>query len=665
MGLLTSTFPTDYGGTVVQRGEDTAASSGGDSSKTVPAATGTTATILIPEGLHSLKDRDILVLTIGEQNAVAAVQAAVPCIAITTAWAWVAAGHGRNDQEFDGSDDLVPVEPLVEVARSYDRVLILGGSDALSHTSDRRGLECLAEALSRQNLSARVSFCPPAVVLQAGERRVLDQDLAGWLAADGRTARAGLPSLFFAAEVSACSGITDSFNGRMIADLFRSELAYSRGEWNVWNGRIWSRDSDDTRRKLASRVAALYRTHSERLQKLVTAATGAFGNSKYLPAPVAAWAGIVSPVINAARKAGVQVQNVRTMDDGFSVAQGHLRVAADAWDRDPHLLSVPNGVVDLRTGELLPHSPEFRMTRIAGCAYDPNAKAPAFQSFLAQMQPDPEVRAYLQRLVGYAATGEAREQKFFTFLGGGSNGKGTFIGLMMDALGEYAKKANVGLLAQQAPDKPRNDVAALAGARLVSISELPENFRVDMAMIKWMTGEDIMTARFLHGEFFQFRPCFTPILDTNFPLVIRENTEAASRRPVTLLWPVRISMEQQDKQLRIRLLRELPGILAWIVEGARQYYASGLGTLKESKVGGLTAPIDPFTGWFQACVERDPAGRVQSSALYRSYCDWVKTASPTATPLEIRAFGVRISSTDIQEPKKSNGVMLWRGIRLR
>ena len=178
------------------------------------------------------------------------------------------------------------------------------------------------------------------------------------------------------------------------------------------------------------------------------------------------------------------------------------------------------------------------MTRMAGCAYDPAAKAPRFEQFLSEVQTDPEVRAYLQRLIGYAATGEAREQKFFSFVGGGGNGKSTFVGLIMDALGDYALKANAGLLAEQAPDKPRNDLAALAGARTAVDFELPANLRADAALLKSITGGDVIKARFLNKEFFEFRPCFTPIIDTNHPLMIRESTQAIARRRVTVPWSI-------------------------------------------------------------------------------------------------------------------------------
>ena len=113
--------------------------------------------------------------------------------------------------------------------------------------------------------------------------------------------------------------------------------------------------------------------------------------------------------------------------------------------------------------------------------------------------------------------------------------------------------------------------------------------------------------------------------------------------------------------LRGRLIQELPGILAWIVEGARQYYRTGLGSLKQPDD---SEPIDPFVQWFEARVRKIAGSRVQSSVLYQSYREWAKSRSASAT-LDIKAFGTELSARGFEEPKKSNGYMMWRGIYLR
>lgn len=603
----------------------------------------------------------MLVIAVGEQSAQTAVFAGIPCIGLAGALSWT---EPVPDEPSASRHKSQPAAILLEHAGKYQRVLILGGSECLDDINERDGLERLAEALKENGIRAELAYCPPRVTLAKGQLRIERQGLSEWLInTESDVLVRYLSVLYFAAEVTASSGLTDSYNARMMSDLFAGELSYSRGDWHVWDGRIWRKDGDQARRKLPSRLAAFYRENAEQLQKLVSVATGAF-NERELPRCIAGWAAPLRRVHEESLKAAKSIQNLRTMDAAFAIAQAHLSVPSDRWDRDSYLLAVHNGVVNLRTGDLHPHSPEFLITRSAGCRYDPEAIAPTFEKFLSEVQPDPAVRSYLQRLMGYAATGDAKEQKLFTFHGGGANGKSTFIGIVMEALGEYAVKANASLLAEQTPDRPRNDLAALAGARLVSISEIPANLRADAALIKSLTGGDVVTARFLHKEFFQFRPCFTPILDTNHPLVFRERSEAVTRRAVTMPWLVTVVPENRDSHLRDKLLQELPGILAWIVDGARMYYSDGLGSLPQSVDldANTLSSVDPVAQWLNECTEGDPICRTPSSALYRSFCDWSAHRSDIRH-VSIKEFSRELASKGYQSRK--NSVTVWLGIRIR
>jgi putative DNA primase/helicase len=269
---------------------------------------------------------------------------------------------------------------------------------------------------------------------------------------------------------------------------------------------------------------------------------------------------------------------------------------------------------------------------MAGVAYDPAAVCPTFDKFLTQVHPDEDMRLFLQTLVGYGATGQAREHKIYIFVGVGANGKGTFISLVMEALGNYAAKASTGMLAEQSPDRPRNDLAALAGARLVSMSETSRHFRLDEGNLKTITGGDVISARFLHKEFFQFRPVFTPILDTNHVPSLRETGTAMRRRVKIVPWDVTIPEHQRDEKLRERLLAELPGILMWIVRGATRYLESGLRepqrVIDESR--SVMASRDPVGRWLDECTVSDGTGRSGSSDLYQNYCLWASREGETA-----------------------------------
>jgi putative DNA primase/helicase len=365
------------------------------------------------------------------------------------------------------------------------------------------------------------------------------------------------------------------------------------------------------------------------------------------------------------RDAAKEIANLRGIDSALTLAQPHLHVPDDQWDRDPYLLAVRNGVVDLRTSKLHTAVPEQWITKMAGTEYDPTSKAAAFREFLDRVQPDPEIRKYLQRLAGYSAIGRANEQLFFIFVGGGANGKGTYMGVVMDALGEYAVKGPLSVLAQQDPGRIRNDLAMLAGARLVSISETPENFSLDEATIKAATGQDVVSARFLHREFFQFRPCFTPILDTNHAPRLRDTGEGMWRRPVIVSWPIMVPKSERDINLREKLLEGLPGILAWIIAGAKAYLEEGLQTPQKiaESTQALRSSCDDFGRWLESRVERGPQHSAQSTPLYENFRSWCQAEGIPSLPQ--RSFTMRLTEELGSEPKKRHGVMVWEGLRLR
>ena len=610
---------------------------------------------------------EILVITEGEKKAAKAVQEGIACIGIQGVHSWCdAAGRAvEKAAEIPVNAKTAPTPGLLGIAKGYKKVLVLGDSDLLGNPQGRRGMELLVKSLGHNGIRCVVGYCPPAIIFDEGEPRVVKQGIDDWLLKDRFTAAESIPALYFASEVAE-NEITDSDNAQSIADLFGRELAYSRGVWYRWEKPIWRIDDCGARRKLASKVAGHYRAHAERLRELARKVAGPYGSrEESYPDILENWVAPTRIAIKYASAAATKIENLHHMEAAFTIAQAHLSVPSDAWDRDAHLLAVSNGVIDLCSGALQEPTPELKMTRMAGAAYDPHAHAPSFHAFLDRVQPDPAMRDYLQRLAGYSAMGHAREQKFFTFLGGGANGKGTFMGAIMAALGAYAVKATPGLLAEQPPGKPRNDVAALAGARLVSFSETSANLRIDEALIKAMTGQDLMTARFLYGEFFTFQPCCTPILDTNHAPSPRDPGEGIWRRFEIVPWEVMIPAEQRDEELRERLLGELPGILKWIIDGARKYDESGLSNVSRirDETCSLRESCDLVGRWVEACVARDLNGRARSSDLYRHFSRWV-IAQGEKDIMSNKAFAKELKRKGF-ENRKSNGLSVWLGVRIR
>jgi len=172
-------------------------------------------------------------------------------------------------------------------------------------------------------------------------------------------------------------------------------------------------------------------------------------------------------------------------------------ITLDALDADPFILNVANGTLDLRSGELRTHDRADLITKLAPVMYDPEARSSVWDRFLERVQPDPEMRTFLQRAAGYTLTGSVREEVLFFPHGCGSNGKTRFLEALGATLGpDYARTADFSLFVVQAHEGPRNDIARLVGVRYVRSVEVDDGRRLAEALVKALTGGDPS----LHGS---------------------------------------------------------------------------------------------------------------------------------------------------------------------
>lgn len=253
-----------------------------------------------------------------------------------------------------------------------------------------------------------------------------------------------------------------------------------------------------------------------------------------------------------------------------------MRMSESTFNADPMALNVSNGVVDLATGQLRKHSPEDRMTLQCAAPYL-NTAAPMWEEFLQTVQPEPEMRGYLQRVAGYCATGLTAEQAFFLLHGAGANGKSVWQGVIQHVLGTYAQTLPVDtLMASSVDGRIPNDVARMAGKRFMAASETKAGKSLDEQKMKQLTGGDTIAARFMRAEYFEFRPVGKIFLTTNH-LPKMSDDSATWRRIHLIRWPVVIPDEEQDGRLQEKLVaQESAGILRWIIEGALAWREEGL-----------------------------------------------------------------------------------------
>lgn len=260
------------------------------------------------------------------------------------------------------------------------------------------------------------------------------------------------------------------------------------------------------------------------------------------------------------------------------MARSDVAVRQDRLDADPWALNTLGGVVDLRTGDIAPHHPDRLMTKITGAtARLPPDPAPVWVSFLRRiMGGDDSMVDFIQRVLGYCLTASTREQCLFVLHGSGSNGKSTFLDTVRAVLGDYAMHTRAETFIVKEGSGIPNDVAALRGARVVTASEIKQGAKLDESLIKEMTGDAAMTARFMRGEFFTFEPTFKVLWALNHRPVIRGTDHGIWRRLRLIPFEEKIEDHEKDRDLGMKLEAERDGILAWMIHGCALWQEQGL-----------------------------------------------------------------------------------------
>ena len=439
----------------------------------------------------------------------------------------------------------------------------------------------------------------------------------------------------------------DIRNARAFASIASDKFIHvtTRGKWLRWVDERWMLCEKQEEQSLAKEVCrqllesaqALFLNDQERGKRLVNEAMSAHRLNR--------------------------IQAMLTL----AISEPRMATTDKELDANPFFLGVENGVVDLRLGQLLFNQPEFRITRYCNASYDKNATCPRWQQFLCEIfELDIETINSVQRLLGCTLLGLANEEILVICYGHGSNGKSVFSNIVHKIMGGYSMTAPPSLLTtrKNGDAGPRNDLAALAGARYVSINELQAGDRLDEQIVKLLAGREPISARFLHQEFFEFEPTFTPWLRTNHKPIVTGDEDGIWRRLILLPFTKKFSGEEQDPHLEERLMAEKDGILMWILDGTSQYLSGGLKLSPRIKaeVNRYRSESDLLGEFLADLTTIDPTQKVCQSTLFSRYRYWCQDSG--VRPSSKKSFTQRLAERGYAEGK--SGVnRYYLGLSLR
>lgn len=366
----------------------------------------------------------------------------------------------------------------------------------------------------------------------------------------------------------------------------------------------------------------------------------------------------------------------RRMADGttvFNVVR-HLRcedgvlTTQDGFDRNHHLVAFQNGVYDLNAREFRAHRATDMITQLCGTAYDPDAQCPAFLKFMTRVTGgQKDLMDYLQEVVGYCLTGYTSEQCLFFVYGSGGNGKTTFLNVIETLMGDYAKKMLAETLMNGKSDRNYYDYAHLRGARMAVSSELTQDAVLNSALVKYLTGQETVRARFLNQNFFEFKPTHKLWLVGNHEPIVREMDEGTWRRIREIAFTVTIKDEEKDRFLDTKLIAELPGIAAWAVRGALRWKERGSLATPKSVTDSTEAykqNSDILRDFLLQCTKSRIASEVKAFDLFVAYKRWSFETAREDRSMGRNSFYRNIESRGIKYRLDAEKQKYYQGIEL-
>lgn len=440
--------------------------------------------------------------------------------------------------------------------------------------------------------------------------------------------------------------MTDTGNAHRLVDKFGHIIRYSynRKKWFYWDGKAWRIDDSGEIKKLADVICEDIKKEAFMEQDEKT------------QADLFKWASKTA----SSRSKEAMIKECQHL-------QG-IPASPDDFDSYAEYINCQNGIVNLRTGELLPHDSNFLMSKICYSEYDTEGKKPKmWLKFLNDVtNGNKALQDYIQKSVGYSLTGSNKEQCAYFLYGMGNNGKSTFLDTLSDLMGGYAANTQPEtiMMKKWSDGGTGSDIARLKSARFVTSEEPTEGVRLNEGLLKQLTGGSKVTCRFLYGDEFEYTPEFKIWIATNHKPVIRGTDIGIWRRIKLIPFEVSIPESKVDKNLKYKLRSEFPQILRWAVDGCRKWIKEGIKEPEciELAVKEYKHEMDLLAGFMDECVVIDYTcdDKVSAQELFETYIRWAKENNEYE--MSSRKFFVEMNKKLPEKGRNARGVF-YKNIR--
>jgi putative DNA primase/helicase len=337
-------------------------------------------------------------------------------------------------------------------------------------------------------------------------------------------------------------------------------------------------------------------------------------------------------------------------------------------------MTLIDATYDLKTGVGRKPDPLDYITKKTACRVaPPGTPHPLWDKFLARVtNSNTELIRFLQRMCGYCCTGITREHVFFFLYGTGANGKSTFVNTVRDILGDYATVADMSTFLLNRTPQHQTDLAKLRGARLVVAIETQKGRRWDEAKISAITGGDMITARFMRQNFFDYRPTFKLVICGNHKPQISSVNEAMRRRLILIPFTVKIPKAERDLEFPDKLRPEWPAIQRWMIDGCLEWQRIGLAPPKivTDATDAYFTEEDTVQQWLDECTEINDKVQPDNKFIFTRttelFASWKAWCEPrNQEPGSEKAFSETLRNKNFTKDHNTLNQAGWRKLTFK